>query len=273
MSNFSNVGFHVSNEQELRELVEQVYPKSYEREVKGGTYFEYADPSGASLWIQINNENEIIGVNPHFEGKSRRAVRITTPIRRADSVMDGAFHCWALEKTKCGAVDKSDELDQYPFVFDVPDYQNYHFIDYPKKATIQLTAFAGELSCFRSEEHFLEEQEADFKWASKSFIPSGLSGEGTNLVQMENAQATGLLTGEVLEAEIMTNKQTGQKFCWIFLETLGGAIDVVVAEKYINEAPVAGNVIHGQFWLSGRVLNESQSKVVVKKGVFSRLFG
>ena len=45
-----------------------------------GTYLRWADPSGAELWIQLNAENEVIGVNPHFGGRSRVRVLLTHSI-------------------------------------------------------------------------------------------------------------------------------------------------------------------------------------------------
>ena len=112
MCNFSNIGFQVTSEQQLRNLVESVCPRSCRRQGNQGFYLQYADPSGAELWIQVNQDREIIGVNPFYNSRCRRMVRLISEIQRFESMLDGAYHCWAIDKTD------PEHQSLFQFVFD-----------------------------------------------------------------------------------------------------------------------------------------------------------
>lgn len=265
MSNYSNIGFNVYSEQQLRKLVENVFPKSYERSATNGIYFQYADPSGAELWILINHKREIIAVNPHFAGKSNRKVRLTASIEGSDSMLDGAYHCWA-----CNSEQTDDDQGLYPFIFDVPDFNSKEVSFFPRTTNIQLSAFAREISYFEDEEFFMLKQEDEFKWAAKSFIPSGLFSINEVNNELDSTQSSVILSGEIAELEKKLNQQTGSEFYWILVDTLGGSIDVVADLRCFNETPSIGGIIHGRFWLSGRFVEKRVNK---GKGIFGRLFG
>ncbi len=247
MSNLSNIGFDIKTEEDFYELVEKAYKKSEQIKTEAGSYFKFSDKSGAQLWIQLNNHNELIGVNPHFEGKSKRKISLTATIDREESILDGAFHCWADPE------EDDFEIGAYPFVFDVPDYRSYSHIELPQFLDVQLSAFAQEFNYYQSEEAFDTEQEGEVKWAAQSFVPSGLfTPEGEDSAPPE---ALGLFAGIIKETEKKTNIFTGQTFYWMLVETFGGDIDVVADPRlFENTASNIGGVVHGQFWLSGRLL-------------------
>ncbi|SUO94546.1 hypothetical protein [Suttonella ornithocola] len=58
-----------------------------------GSYAVYADTSGGQLWLQTDNQNTIIGLNPHFSGFSRFPVHLTEFLP-GNNAMDGAFYAW-----------------------------------------------------------------------------------------------------------------------------------------------------------------------------------
>ena len=95
MSNFSDIGFNAETEEDYYQLIEKVYAKSKPIKVKEGIYVVYSDESGAELWLQFNKSNELIGINPHYKGKSKRLVCLTSRIDQDTSILDGSFHCWA----------------------------------------------------------------------------------------------------------------------------------------------------------------------------------
>ncbi|PIE47682.1 MAG: hypothetical protein CSA42_02645 [Gammaproteobacteria bacterium] len=268
MSNLSNIGFDIQNEEDFYSLVERAYEKSSRIKTKQGSYFKFSDESGAQLWIQMNSKNELIGANPHFEGKSKRKVSLTASIDRQESILDGAFHSWAdpLEKD-------NPESDSYPFVFDVPDHKRYEEIEFPQTVEIQLSAFAQEFDYYESEDEFLNGQEGEPKWASQSFVPSGLfnPGEGED---PNSPEAFGLFAGIIRESAKRKNLFTGQEFYWMLVDTLGGEIDVIADLRYfVNSEPKKDGVVHGQFWLSGCLLSEPKSSEKRKKGFLNRVFG
>lgn len=268
MSNLSNIGFDVQNEEAFSSLIERTYKKSSQIQTKKGSYFKFSDKSGAQLWIQMNDKHEIIGANPHFEGKSKRRVSLTASIARPESILDGAFHAWA------DPIDKDDpESGSYPFVFDVPNHKIYNTIVLPQILEIQLTAFAQEFEYYQSEDAFENEQEGEVKWAAQSFVPSGLfnMGEGED---PNPPEAFALFAGIIRETEKKKNILTGQEFYWMLVDTLGGEIDVVADPRYFQDTePKEGGIVHGQFWLSGYLLTEPKPSENSKKRFIKRIFG
>jgi hypothetical protein len=52
------------------------------------------------------------------------------------------------------------------------------------------------------------------------------------------------------------NHFTGAEFYHLLVETVGGELDVVSDPNYIKNEPQIGSVIHGSFWLTGKVLTD-----------------
>jgi hypothetical protein len=125
----------------------------------------------------------------------------------------------------------------------------------PAAARVQVAAFAHDLQLHASEEAYLASQQTDMKFASESFIPSGLFVE-------ENAGPVplALINGRVLAAALRTNP-AGGAFWWMQVRTLGGEVDVVAEEAMVMEPPTVGGIRSGEFYLSGRVqLDESPAR-------------
>ncbi|WP_046759380.1 hypothetical protein [Kordia jejudonensis] len=268
MSNLSDIGFDIQSEEDLYSLTEKAYQKSIPLKTLKGTYFIFSDASGAELWIQMSKKNKLIGVNPHFKGKSKRTVSLTATIDRPESILDGAFHSWAAPTEN-----DNPESGVYPFVFDVPNHKKYLGIEIPQTVDIQLSAFAQEFDYYESEDAFANEQEGEPKWSSQSFVPSGLfnQNEGNN---SNPPEALGLFAGIIKEAEKRKNEFTGQEFYWMLVDTLGGEVDVLADLRFFTTtSPKKGGIVHGQFWLSGSLLNEPKMKEKPKSSFFKKLFG
>jgi hypothetical protein len=248
MSNLSDIGFPVRGEQDVNDVIMKVLETVSEIPAARGAYYKFSDASGAAIYLQANASQELIGFNPHFEGKSRRTVCLTEAIEKESSELDGAFYAWANPSEE-----NNPASGEYPFVFDVPDFRINTNLDFPRNYEVQLTAFASsEFGIFAAEQDYYDSQEAEVKFASKSFIPSGLF----NPEQAEPTQpplAFAVFTGEIKEFELKTNELTGEKFYWFLVDTLGGEVDVVADPKLVTLEPNVGGYLNGQFWLSGRI--------------------
>ena len=130
---------------------------------------------GDRLWAQLDRNDELIGLNPHFRGDGPVRVRLVENISRPDgTVLDAAFYGWA---------NPSDNAEdgEFAFVFDVPNSKIFE----PQLGSVvhvQLAAFAHELRSYESVKAFDRSQPKEIKFASQSFIPSGLfsaAGEAT----------------------------------------------------------------------------------------------
>ncbi len=251
MSNLSDIGFPVQNEQDVNVLITETIKYVESIKCPQGFYLRFADSSGAEIYLQGNNEQEIIGFNPHFDGKSRRRVGLTKIIERDSSELDGGFYAWSTPS--------NNEADsgEYPFVFDVPDFRTVPNYQLPQVREIQLTAFASnDFKIFADEKEFNDSQENELKYAAKSFVPSGLFAFDVDdaSIDLSAVRPIGVLSGEIKEYEFKTNELSGEKFYWFLVETLGGETDVVADAKLVLIKPKIGEIVSGQFWLSGKVI-------------------
>ncbi len=251
MSNLSDIGFPTRSEQDINDMISHVLELAETIPCPQGFYLKFADASGAEIWLQGNTEQELIGFNPHFAGKSCRTVGLTNAIQRESSELDGGFHAWANPSGEAAEIS-----GEYPFVFDVPDFRLTSEIRLPQIQEIQLTAFASsDFKVYESEKDFDESQDGELKNSLKSFVSSGLfafdaEDESSDL---NAARPIAIFAGIIKEFELKKNELSGENFYWFLVETLGGETDVVADVKLINNEPKIGGVVSGQFWLSGKL--------------------
>jgi len=250
MSNLSDIGFPVQSEQDVNVLITETIKYVESIRCPNGFYLRFFDASGAEIYLQGNEQQELIGFNPHFAGKSRRKVGLTRAIERDSSELDGGFHAWA------NPPENETESGDYPFVFDVPDFRMIENLQFPQICEIQLTAFASnDFKIFADEKEYDDSQESKLKYASKSFVPSGLFAFDAEdeSIDLSIVRPIGVLTGEIKEFELKTNELSNEKFYWFLVDTFGGEVDVVADVKLIPNEPQIGGIVSGQFWLSGRI--------------------
>ena len=242
-THFSTIGLSISTDAELLECVEQISPEAEKFPTPHGTYLRWADQSGAELWIQLNSENELVGINPHFGGRSRVRVLLTHSIgSQNDTPLDGRFHGWA-DPTKASA----DKSGSYPFLFDSPDAACHREMAFPAEVDVQVAAFAHDIQVFANPKAFDATQTSDTWHTSQSFIPSGLLGSANG------PRAEAAFNGHVIRAERRTNTFTGAQFVWCLVSSTGGTFDVVADLEVLPKLPPVGGVISGDFWLTGRI--------------------
>jgi hypothetical protein len=248
-SHFSTIGLLIRSEAEMYELPGRIGPLAEPLATNRGTYFRWADPSGAEMWLQVSTENEMLGMNPHFAGNSVVRVRLTArPDPGSPSSLDGRFHGWADPVRG----EDGEEQGSYPFLFDAPDAALHDGLGLPTTVTVQIAAFAHEVSAYDSPEAYAAAQAGEVKFASRSFIPSGLF---TPAGSEAPARAEAIFAGHVLQAERRTNVLTGADFIWCLVDSLGGSFDVVIDPELLSDVPRVGAVIQGSFWLSGRIVS------------------
>lgn len=245
MSNLSDIGFPVQSEQDVNVLITETIKYVESIRCPRGFYLRFADASGAEIYLQGNIEQELIGFNPHFDGKSRRNVSLIKAIERDSSELDGGFQAWA---------NPSDKTGDYQFVFDVPDFRLNDGIDLPNIREIQLTAFASnDFEIFSNEAAFYYGQDAETQMSAMSFFSSGLYLTKDSSIEVEAARPIAIISGEIKEFELKINDLSKETFYWFLIETSGGEIDVVADVKLVPNEPKIGGIVSGQFWLSGKV--------------------
>ena len=97
-------------------------------------------------------DTDLVSISPHYAGTSKRTVGLIERVRQEeDNLLEGEFYGWA---------DPGRNLDDgdYPFLFYVPDFHRYDDLVLPRRASIQLTAFAYVLTCYATEADFKASQ-------------------------------------------------------------------------------------------------------------------
>lgn len=249
MSNLSDIGFPARTGKEFGQLIELAITRGERLPCEKGAYLKYSDPSGAELYCQVNKKNEVLGMNPHYKGKSKFPVALTSKVERSESALDGSFHGWAAPTDP-----DNPESGAYPFVMDLPDFYTLSPIVFPHHTHLQLAAFAQQdFQLYGSEQEYLDSRKEGVKFSTRSFIPTGLFSNNQEDEGPSSPEAYGMINGIIKEWEKKTNGITGQPFYWIFIETLGGDLDVLADPVLVKQDPVNGGVLTGQFWLSARV--------------------
>ncbi len=242
-SHFSTIGFSVSNQSEFESLAIKAAENGRAIAVNAGTYIQWREKNGAELWVQLNTNQEIVGVNPHYAGKASMRVGLVKEIPRPkNSPLDGAFYGWA------DPMDENPNKGVYPFVFDSPNFL-IKLAQLPTINNVQISAFAHEIQVYSNEEKFYE---ANTQFASQSFIPAGLFTPKLETVDPPKAHA--IFTGRVIQYATLINEFTGIKYKWALVQTLGGEVDVVVDASLVHDEVNIGSIISGSFWLSGNVI-------------------
>jgi hypothetical protein len=260
-SHYSSIGFLFRSEGEFQRATAELAAKPGQRiETRQGTYLRCASESGAELWLQVNKRGELIGAHPHYHGDGAVAVNVMRRVRNGDdTALDGAFHAWANPR--------DDIYGDYPFVFDCANFRELSAIALPAIGSVQITAFAHEISWHESPEQYAASQTEEIKFASQSFIPTGSFGE-----KGQTPTALAMFTGHVLRAERKRNELGGGDFIAALVETLGGTYDVVVDPQLLARVPEAGNVLSGSFYLSG-YLPALASKATWRGKLMHRVWG
>lgn len=256
-SHFSSIGLPVSSQEEFRDYFEKAYNKGEHIKVSNGTYLKWKVDTEVELWGQLNNENDAIGMNPHFFGSTRMNVFIKERVENPkDNGLDGSFYAWS----------GKEEGNGYPFVFDVPDICTYNNIKLPQVVVLQLSAFAHEIKGFESEKEYFDTQEGEIKFEVESFIPSGLfKPDGKSTIP---PTANAIFSGRITHKRI--NTHTGKEYIWAKVSILGNELDVVTDPEIIEGKLVKGGVLNGSFWLTGRIVGEFEKG---EKSFWKKLLG
>ena len=249
-SNFTCIGIELNSAEDMEALVDKVSDQAEAAAVPGGMYLVWAG-DGPELWLQLDAEDQLIGMNPHFAGPTRMRLGIVAPIERpGQSELDGLFYAWVNPTTEDPA------SGEYPLVFDCPDSAMHDELELPCVATVQLAGFAHHLEIWDSVAEFDRARGGDdTQLASRAFIPAGLlRPDGVDDPPPPVAYA--IINGHVLAAEVRENPLTGLRYQWAALATHGGTLDVVAPMRLVTREIREGSVLSGGFWISGLILGE-----------------
>ncbi|GAA5787219.1 hypothetical protein GCM10007860_21420 [Chitiniphilus shinanonensis] len=243
-SHFSSIGFQTEHPGEFVAQLRRAAEEAEHVPCPRGYYRHWRSEQGASLWIQFDRHDAMIGVTPCFEGQSSLRVGLVEQMHRSDdSPLEGACYGWAAPPAG------DPHSGMFPFLFDLADAGCHPALSLPSLRRVHLSAFAETLQVHESDDAFHATQTAESQLATGSFIPARLLGR--EVVDEHHAKA--MFSGHVLRAAELRNPLTGHPYHWLLVSTVGGEIDVVVDPTLIGDLPDAGAVVSGLFWLCGRL--------------------
>lgn len=265
MSHLSSIGFPIKSQKALTELAEQALAKGEAIPGGAGHYYRWQLDVGSELWVHVDDEGALVGIEPHFAGPARMDVYLVGRFPRSHAELDGAFAAEAGRETMGEA---------HAFLFDVPDFARHTELALPTTGTIQLAAFAHSLEAFPDPASFTAAQSGqELAFAPETLVPVSFFArepEPAPEIPPELAELFGdlvsepdvpavpesaaLLSGVVLETEMLLNPASTALFRYARLRTAGGEVDVVADPRLVKGEVVAGGVIYGDCWLSGRLV-------------------
>lgn len=244
INRYSAVGFEVTDRDSLEALAHKVLNNGRKIPARRGEYRVLEGRGGEEVWLQLNKNGDIVGLNPHFRSALPLTVTLNEDIvRSSDTELDGALH---------GAASPA-EAGPRQLVFDLPDRDRYGPLELPQVMQVSMAAFAHELSVYSDERAFAMSTGHGALLKARTFMPTGLIGESAE------PAATAIISGVVTETEELRNTWTGRPYLRIRLRTDGGEIDAVTDPRLLVAVPEADNVCSGSFWLSGRLVGEPRS--------------
>jgi hypothetical protein len=247
------LGIGSSSSEERQEQVRKILKDSEPHSQRAESMtLRWRDPSGAELWIYVDQTGSMKSVQPHFSGGPRIRLEIQAILERSDiSPYDGGF----LGLTQEGGSNPSLG-GGFPIVFDAPDFPDVKDAFLTAKHDVELAAFAVELNAYPTEEIFREAQPELKPLGIPAFVPAGM------MAQVEGGQPTAhaLMVGRALESVRVTNELTGREFIRIKTETPAGPINLIVDPGMLDDLPETGHILQVGAWISGRITPEDDGK-------------
>lgn len=234
---------------QVRRILQSSKPHSQRAD---GMTLRWKDPSGAELWIYVDDTGAMKSVQPHFAGGARHALEIQDVIPRENiSPFDGGF----LGLTRTGGTNPALG-GGFPVIFDAPDFPDVREAILTASHEVELAAFAVELNAYESEEAFKEAQPEMAPLDIPAFIPAGLMG----MTQGDTPTAHSLMVGELLDWTRVTNELTGLPFFRLLLATPAGPMDLIVEPDMMPSGVEKGMIVQAGAWMSGRIAPEDDEK-------------
>ncbi len=250
---FAALGIGSASPEERQAQVRQILKESRPHSKRADSMtLRWSDPSGAQLWIYVDEEGAMRSVQPHLAGGPRIRLEIQAIVERPEvSPFDGGFLCL----TQSGGSNPTLG-GGFPIIFDAPDFPDVREAMLTAKHDVELAAFAVEFNVYATEDAFREAQPDLKPLGIPGYIPAGMMGQAEG----EAPTAHALMVGRVEEAREVKNEITGQSFIRLTVETPAGPLDMAVDPGMVEKLPAKGDIVQAGAWISGRLAPEDDER-------------
>lgn len=243
-SDFSNIGFDVNSSKDIYDMLvnNQAKLKVYScgdrqyailRLDKFSWLFFYGDENG------LNGEGcELAFLNPYLQ-----EVEFEKWVNMSEYGANGLIQIFC----EGGAAD-------FPLNVVIPDACKYRNKKMKDSLSLSMTLFTQELSVYESFEAYKNAQGdgpcLDGCIPCGTFAPPGRE-------QGFVPSATAIMSGTVLHAQKLVNSYTGNEFWNVVFDCAGYEFVLVADPEFAPDGIKEGDFIHGYFWISGLLMNDS----------------
>jgi len=247
----SSIGFKLYTQEESWQLATVVAEKGRRVATADGNYVVLTTECGSELWAKLDADNRPYAILPHFAGQAKSQMMVTQRIRYNDRPLDGRLLGWI--NPSQGTLGFGGPPGDYPVLFEAPDYAYYTFMEVPCTVTVQLAAFAQSIETFASLEVY--DSRAEKTWPAETLLSSGAAGlHGYQRGDKSPHSNEAFITGIVKASKTYENPLTHGHFQWAGVKVMGGLFDVCIDTSLLSGPLLVGQVIAGNFWLSGRLV-------------------
>ncbi len=262
-SHFTSIGFLAETVEEIEALALQVIDLTRTFNCPKGRYLRWASGEGAELWLQMDEDYNLIGVTPFFQKKSVMNVGITRIVHRNDdTALEGAIRGWVNPKHS------NPQVGAFEFVCDIVDIGRYPNLDLPFISPIRLSAFAYNVDSFSSLEAFQSSEVGQGKSDPESFTPSGWTKADRGISLLPESYSE--ISGWVVETAVFRNAHSQREYHWILIRTDGGIVDMVCDPVLVTDPITPGGIVSGYCWLCGQI---TKPRLQENKSFKQLLFG
>lgn len=236
---FDSIGLRLADTSELHYYAMQAVYKGQVLRCPLGNYHRWDMGDGAEIWVTATPMGEVMSVRPAFRGTASLGMGILSQIPSERSPLAGLLKgVFSFE-------------DPTPLYFEVPDFAMHHNLRVPALLPVQLTAFAYQVTIYRTAAAFYAADHIEGDLDTETFLPAWLIAEYAGKAPHISADA--FFTGTVVRTRPRYNTISGGTFLWAQVQTIGGLIDVIAHPDTAEGVFMKNSVIKGQFGLSGRL--------------------
>ena len=245
-TNMSALGFVTQQGGEFEVLARKCFAQGRKRRCKQGVYIVWEVGQGIELWAQLNENEELIGLNPHFAGKTLLSAGLLERVARTGFQMDGGF------KSLSQPYGSDPIQGAIPFVFDAPDFLLHEELTLPLIHSVQLCAFALQCVLYENEVVFqASTTRHKMNYAADACVPLGFQDKDRQ--PLSEPLASAMLCGVILETAQLTNPVSKRSFTWMKLKNAIGEVDVVADPEVLPRSPKPREILQCSVWLSGKL--------------------
>jgi len=238
----SDLGFLVETDDQLVDLARAASDAGAAVPAARGACYCWAPGEGVELWVELGSDGRLRTCKPHFSGASSIRAQIVDLFAGDGDSLHGRVYAWA------GPDPRGARFSGPPLILELPDLGLVRsHLTCPATVSVQVAAFAHAAECFADEYAFRLWQEGrPTPMSPDCFIPSGA------FAQPPRPEAA--FAGRIEQAGLRINPATGRSFHHLRVCTAIGTVDVVADPEGLDGIPMAGGILQGYFWLSGRIV-------------------